>query len=76
MKSIQSSSDKDSLYMSHNWRDSGVSAISRLKQVLLQQIFGVSISQASYLNTRKNMIKSGIKMIIQIVTFDVLVMCS
>ena len=59
MKSIQFSSGKDSLYISHNWRDSGVSAISMLKQESLQQIFGFwfSISHASYLNTRKYMIK-------------------
>jgi hypothetical protein len=55
--------------MSQSWRDSGVLAISRLKHVLLQQIFGSSVSHASYLNTRKEMIKSRINMIIQIVFF-------
>ena len=53
--------------MSQSWRDSGVSAISRLKQVLLQQIFGLSVSQASYLNTRKDVIRSRMKMTIQII---------
>ncbi len=67
MKSIQASSDRDSLYMSHNWRDSGVSAISRLKHVLLQHIFGLSVSQASNLNMRNDMIKSRMKMTIQII---------
>ena len=70
MKSIQFSSDRDSLYMSHNWRDSGVSAISMLKQVLLQQIFGSSVSQASYLNMRKDVIRSRMNMMIQIVIFS------
>jgi len=69
-KSIQSLSDKDSLYMSHIWRDSGVSAISKLKHVLLQQIFGFSIFNVSYLNKRKEMINIRMKMIIQIVIFD------
>ena len=69
MKSIQSSSDRCSLCISHNWRDSGVSAISRLKQLLLQQIFGFSISHASYLNMRKDMIESRINIMIQIVIF-------
>ena len=67
MKSIQSLSDKDSLYMSQSWRDSEVFAISRLKHVLLQQIFGFSVSHASYLKTRKNIIKNRIKIIVQIV---------
>jgi hypothetical protein len=67
MKSIQSLSDRDSLYMSQSWRDSGVLAISRLKHVLLQQIFGFSISHASYLKTRKDMIKNRINRIIQVV---------
>jgi hypothetical protein len=76
MKSIQFSSGKDSLYISHNWRDSGVSAISMLKQESLQQIFGFwfSISHASYLNTRKYMIKSRMNAIIQIVIFGFLPM--
>ena len=67
MNSIQLLSDIDSLYISHNWRDSGVSAISRLKQVLLQQIFGLSVSHASYLKMRKDMIKSRMNIVIQIV---------
>ena len=66
-KSIQSSSDSSFLYISHSWRNSGVAAISRLKQVLLQQIFGFSISHASYLKMRKDVIK--IRMMIQIVIF-------
>ena len=78
MKSIQSSLGKDSLYMSHNLRDSLSAAISRLKHVLLQQIFGFSVSlyfhnscsHASYLKKRKDMIKISIKAIIQIVIFD------
>lgn len=78
IKSIQSSSDKDSLYMSHNLRDSLSAAISKLKHILLQQIFGssvslyshVSYSHASYLNKRKDMIKISMKIIIQIVIFD------
>jgi hypothetical protein len=53
--------------MSHNWRDSGVSAISMLKQVLLQQIFGFSTSHASYLNMIKDVIKSKMNMMIQLV---------
>ena len=71
MKSIQSFSDKDSLYMSHSWRDSLSSAISRLKHVLLQQIFGFSVSHTSYLKTRKDIIKNRMKMIVQIVILDV-----
>ena len=67
MKSIQLLSDRDSLYISHSWRNSGVSAISKLKQLLLQQIFGFPISHASYLKIRKDMIKIRINMIIQIV---------
>ena len=67
MKSIQSSSDKLSLYISHNWRDSLLSAISRLKHMLSQQIFGLSFSHASYLKMRKDVIKSRMKMMIQIV---------
>jgi len=67
MKSIQSSSDRCSLCISHNWRDSGVSAISRLKQALLQQIFGLSVSQASYFKMRKDVIKSGMNIVIQII---------
>ena len=74
MKSIQASSDRDSLYMSHNWRDSGVSAISRLKHVLLQHIFGLSVSQASYLNMRKDTIESRMNIMIQIVNFVVFFM--
>ena len=42
-------------------------AISRLKQVLLQQIFGFSVSHASYLNMIKDVIKSKMNMMIQIV---------
>jgi hypothetical protein len=56
--------------MSQSSRDSGVSAISRLKQLSPQQIFGFSVSPASYLNTIKEMIKSRINMIIQIVIFS------
>ena len=71
MKSIQSSSDRDSLYINQSWRDSEVSAISKLKQVLLQQILGVwfSISHASYLNTRKDTIKRRMNIMIQITIF-------
>jgi len=65
-KSIQSLSDSDSLYISQSLRDSGVSAISRLKQVLLQQISRFSASHASYLKMRKDIIKNRIKIIIQI----------
>ena len=71
MKSIQSSSDRCSLCISHNWRDSGVSAISMLKQVLLQQIFGFSVSHASYLNMIKDVMKSKMNMMIQLVNFVV-----
>ena len=74
MKSIQSLSDRDSLYISHNWRDSGVFAISKLKHLLLQQIFGLSVSHASYLNTRKDMIKTKMNRIIQFIIFGVLAM--
>lgn len=75
MKSIPILSDNDSLYISHNWRDSSSAAISRLKQVvLLQQIFGFSDSHASYLNTRKDMIKSKMNIVIQIVIFIVFFM--
>ena len=76
MKSIQLLSGNDSLYINHNWRDSSLSAISKLKQVLLQHIFGdwFSVSHASYLKTIKDMIKIRINMIIQIVIFDVFVM--
>ena len=70
MKSIQLLSGKYSLYMSQSWRDSGVSAISKLKHVLLQQIFGFSVSHVLYLNTRKEMIKIRMKTSIQIVIFD------
>ena len=70
INNIQSSLGRDSLYISHNWRDSGVVAISRLKHVLLQQIFGFHVSHASYLNTRKDVITSRMKMIIQIVILD------
>ena len=67
---------KDSLYMSHNWRDVSLSAISKLKQLLLQQIFGVwfSVSHTPYLNTRNDMTKSRMNIIIQIVIFDDFVM--
>lgn len=67
IKSIQSSSDRDSLYISQSWRNSGVSAISKLKHVLLQQIFGFSVSHASYLKMRKDAIKIRMKKVIQIV---------
>lgn len=70
MKSIQSLSDKNSLYISQSWRNSGVSAISRLKHVLLQQIFGFSVSHASYLKMRKDVIKIMMNRIIQIVILD------
>jgi len=70
MKSIQSLSDRDSLYMSQRWRDSGVFAISILKHVLLQQIFGFSVSHASYLKIRKDMTKIIMNRIIQIVILD------
>ena len=73
-KSIQSSSDSSSLYISHSWRNSGVAAISRLKQVLLQQIFGFSVSHASYLNMRKDTIESRMNIMIQIVNFVVFFM--
>ena len=66
-KSIQSVSGKFSLYMSHNCSDSGVSAISKLKHLSLQQIFGLSVSHASYLKMRKDMIKSRMNIVIQIV---------
>ena len=66
-KSIQFVSGKFSLYMSHSCSDSGVSAISRLKHFLLQQIFGLFVSHALYLKTRKDVIKSSINMMIQIV---------
>ena len=58
--------------MSHNLRNSGVSAISKLKQELLQQIFlfWFSVSHASYLNTRKETIINRMNIIIQIVIFD------
>jgi hypothetical protein len=46
------------------------SAISALKQVLLQQIFGFSISHASYLKIRKDVIKSKMNIVIQIVIFN------
>jgi hypothetical protein len=70
MKNIQSLSDRDSLYMSQRWRDSGVFAISILKHVLLQQIFGFSVSHASYLKIRKDMTKIIMNRIIQIVILD------
>jgi len=52
MKNIHVLLDRDSLNMSQSWRNSGVSAISRLKHVLLQQILGFSVSHVSYLNIR------------------------
>ena len=67
MKSIHSLSHRCSLYMSHNLIDSSSAAISRLKHVLLQQIFGSFVSQALYLKMRKDTIKIRMKMIIQIV---------
>ena len=70
MKNIQSLSDRDFLYMSQRWRDSGVFAISILKHVLLQQIFGFSVSHASYLKIRKDMTKIIMNRIIQIVILD------
>ena len=70
MKSIQSLSDKNSLYMSHSWRDSLLSAISTLKQLLLQQILGFVFSHVLYLKMRKEMLKIRIKMIIQVVILD------
>ena len=68
-KSIQFVSGKFFLYMSHSCCDSGVSAISRLKQLLLQQIFGFSVSHALYLNTRKERFKSRMNVIVQIIIF-------
>jgi hypothetical protein len=70
MKNIQSLSDRDFLYMSQRWRDSGVFSISILKHVLLQQIFGFSVSHASYLKIRKDMTKIIMNRIIQIVILD------
>jgi hypothetical protein len=70
MKSIQSLSDRDSLYMSQRWRDSGVFAISILKHVLLQQIFGFSVSHVSCLKMRKDMTKIIMNRTIQIVILD------
>ena len=84
MKSIQLSSDKDSLYMSHSWRDSLSAAISKLKHVLLQQIFGYSVplyshvpySHDSYLKMKKDVIKIRIKMIIQImILYEFFIYC-
>lgn len=66
-KSIQFVSGKFSLYMSHSCSDSGVSATSKLKHLLLQQIFGLSVSHTSYLKTRKDVIKSRMNIVIQIV---------
>jgi hypothetical protein len=65
MKSIQLSSGKDSLYISHNWRDSLLSAISKLKQLLLQQIFG-----DLFLNMKKHAVRTSISSIIQIIIFN------
>ena len=42
-----------------------MSAISKLKHLLLQQIFELSDSHASYLNTKKDIIKREINRIIQ-----------
>jgi hypothetical protein len=60
--------------MSHNLIDSLSAAISKSKHVLSQQIFGFSISHASYLKMKKDIIKNRIKMIIQIVILDVFFM--
>ena len=75
MKNIHALSDRDSLYISQSWRNSGVFAISMLKQVLLQQIFGFSVSHASYLKMRNHVIKSRMKIIIQIVILYDFFMC-
>jgi hypothetical protein len=74
MKSIPLLLDNDALYINHNLRDSSSAAISRLKHVLLQQIFGFSDSHASYLNTRKDEIRIRMNIIIQSVIFVVLFM--
>jgi hypothetical protein len=61
--------------MSHSWRDSGVSAISKSKHVLLQQILGFSVSHASCLKMRKDMVKIRMKMTIRIVILYDFFMC-
>ena len=67
---IPSSNHKDSLYISHSWRDVSSSAISILKHLLLQQICCGVDSQILFLNRKKANSKSMINIIIQIIVFD------
>lgn len=59
----------DSLYISHNWREASVSAISILKQLLLQQIFCGFVFQVLFRNMKKDVIKISILTIIQMIFF-------
>ena len=70
INNIQLLSDIDSLYISHNWRDVSVSAISILKHLSLQHIFGYFGYCSSYLNMRKYVVVSIMIKVIQIIIID------